>query len=270
MDIIKVIILGIVEGLTEFLPVSSTGHLIIVSRYLSLDGAFNDVFNIVIQSGAIMAVIIYFRKKVFPPLPHKNDVHAKKAFKDYITLWLKVVVAVIPAGVIGVMFDDQIEAVLFKPLPVAIALIVGAVWLLHVENKDKRVVIEDEKDISFKLAFLVGLFQCMALVPGMSRSGSTIIGSLLLGFKRSVAAEFSFFLAIPVILGASLLKLLKVGFDFTSYQYMLLAIGTLVSFVVAYGVIAVFMNFIRKHDFKVFAYYRIGLGALIIGLTIFS
>lgn len=263
MEIIKVIILGIVEGLTEFLPVSSTGHLIIVSRYLSLEGQFNDIFNIVIQSGAILAVIIYFWRKVLPPMPKKN-MGTKEQYKDYILLWVKVVVAVIPAAVIGLLFEEQIETVLFKPLPVAIALIVGAVMLIIVENRTIEEKVVDEKEITFKEAFLVGVAQCMALIPGMSRSASTIIGARLLGFKRSIAAEFSFFLAIPVILGASLVKLMKVGFSFTNFEYLLLAIGTFVSFIVAYAVIAVFMNFIKKHDFKVFAYYRIGLGILVI------
>lgn len=265
MDIIKVIILGIVEGLTEFLPVSSTGHLILFSRFMALEGDFNDMFNIVIQSGAILAVIVYFWKKICPPLSKK----AEGDLKSYISLWMKVVVAILPAGILGVLFDDQIEAVLFNPLTVAIALIVGAVILLIIESKPKTDKIIDEKDITFKDAFIVGCFQCLALIPGMSRSASTIIGGLIMGFKRSVAAEFSFFMAIPVILGASLIKLLKAGFDFTSHELLLLGIGTVVSFVVAYAVIAVFMNFIKKHDFKVFGYYRIALGAIVLISTLF-
>ncbi|MCH4889158.1 undecaprenyl-diphosphate phosphatase [Acidaminobacter sp. JC074] len=264
MEIIKVIILGIVEGLTEFLPVSSTGHLILVSRFMSLEGKFNDIFNIVIQSGAILAVIVYFWKKVFPPLPKKGDLDSADKLKRYINLWLKVIVAIIPAGVIGVLFEDKIEELLFNPLTVAIALIVGAVILLYIESKPKPEKVTHEDDITYKEAFIVGIFQCLALIPGMSRSASTIIGGLVMGFRRAVAAEFSFFMAIPVILGASLIKLLKAGFGFTSYEYLLLGIGTLVSFVVAYAVIAVFMNFIKKHDFKVFAYYRIILGIVVL------
>lgn len=267
MEIIKVIILGIVEGLTEFLPVSSTGHLIIVSRFMSLKGEFNDVFNIVIQSGAILAVILYFWKKVFPPIPKRGDQEGRNRFRKYLLLWSKVVVAVIPAGVIGLIFEEKIETILSDSLPVAIALIIGAFMLLYVENRQHEEKVFHEDQITYKDAFLVGCFQCMALIPGMSRSASTIIGALLLGFKRSVAAEFSFFMAIPVLLGASLVKLVKAGFDFTSFEYLLLAIGTLVSFVVAYGVIAVFMNFIKKHDFKVFAYYRIILGAVVLLFT---
>lgn len=267
MEIIKVIILGIVEGLTEFLPVSSTGHLIIVSKYLSLEGQFSEVFNIVIQSGAILAVIIFFWKKVFPPIPKKNDVDGIKKLKKYFLLWSKVIVAIIPAGVIGILFEEKIEVVLHKPVPVAIALIVGAIMLIFIENKHKETIVFNEEDITYKQAFLVGIAQCMAIIPGMSRSASTIIGAMLLGFKRSVAAEFSFFLAIPVILGASLIKLMKAGFDFTNMELLLLGIGTLVSFVVAYGVIAVFMSFIKKHDFKVFAYYRIVLGIVVLIIT---
>jgi undecaprenyl-diphosphatase len=182
-------------------------------------------------------------------------------------LWSKVVVAIIPAGVIGVLFEEKIEEILYKPVYVAIALIVGAILLIIIENKPKKELVLSEKDITFKSAFIVGCFQCLALIPGMSRSASTIIGALILGYKRSAAAEFSFFLAIPVILGASLVKLLKAGFSFTSFEYLLLAIGTFVSFVVAYGVIAVFMNFIKKHDFKVFAYYRIVLGVIVLIFT---
>ncbi|MBN2796799.1 MAG: undecaprenyl-diphosphate phosphatase [Clostridia bacterium] len=269
MEIIKVIILGIVEGLTEFLPVSSTGHLIIVSRFMSLKGEFNDVFNIVIQSGAILAVIIYFWKKVFPPIPKKGDKEGVGKFKKYILLWTKVVVAVIPAAVLGLIFEEKIDTLLSDSMPVAIALIVGAFLLIFVENRKHEVKINHEDEITYKDAFFVGLFQCMALIPGMSRSASTIIGALLLGFKRSVAAEFSFFLAIPVLLGASLVKLVKAGFAFTSFEIVLLLTGTVVSFVVAYIVIAAFMNFIKKHDFKVFAYYRIILGTVVLLLAFF-
>ncbi len=257
MEIIKVIILGIIEGLTEFLPVSSTGHLIIFSRFLKLDGQFNDLFNIVIQSGAIIAVIIYFFDKIKPPFKEN-----KEKTKKYFDLWFKVVVAIIPAGILGVLFDEKIEEVLFNPKVVSIALIVGAVLLLIVERpRQAKIIIEE--DITYQKAFIVGLFQCLALIPGMSRSASTIIGALVIGFDRSLAAEFSFFMAIPVILGASFIKLLKVGFAFTLYQYLLLLIGTFVSFVVAYFVIAILMNYIKKHDFKIFAYYRIILGIIV-------
>lgn len=267
MDIIKVIILGIVEGLTEFLPVSSTGHLILVSRFMSLEGNFNEVFNIVIQSGAILAVIVYFWKKVLPPVAHIKESGGKKRLMAYINLWLKVIVAIIPLGIIGILYEDKIEELLHNPVTVAVALIVGAVILLWIESKPKAIKVESEHEITYKEAFIIGIFQCLALIPGMSRSASTIIGGLVMGFKRSVAAEFSFFMAIPVILGASLVKLVKAGFEFTSFEYLLLAIGTIVSFIVAYGVIAIFMNFIKKHDFKVFAYYRIVLGIVVLVTT---
>lgn len=257
MELLKVIILGIVEGITEFLPISSTGHLILVSRLFSLDADFNEVFNIVIQSGAIFAVIIYLKKKVLPPVRSQGEM------KGYINLWLKVIVAIMPLGIIGVLFEDKIEEVLHQPLVVALALFGGAVMLLIVESKPKKISIEDEDDISYKDAFLVGVFQCLALIPGMSRSASTIIGGLVIGFKRSVVVEFSFFMAIPVILGASFIKLLKAGMNFTGDEYLLLAVGTLVSFIVAYGVIAFLMNYIKKHDFKVFGYYRMVVGLLV-------
>lgn len=258
--IFKAVILGIVEGLTEFLPISSTGHLIIANKYLSFEGPFANTFAIVIQSGAILAVIIYFRHKVFP------QSFAKKELRDYVSLWCKVVFAIIPLGVLGVLFSDMIEEKLFSPVPVAIALVLGAVLLIAVENMNKKrqASIVTENQITYKLAFLVGMAQCMAILPGMSRSASTIIGAMVLGFSRTIAAEFSFFLAIPVLLGASLVKLMKTGFSFTSMEWITLGVGTFVSFVVAYIVIAVFMNYIKSRDFKPFAYYRIILGVLII------
>lgn len=258
--IIKAIILGIIEGLTEFLPVSSTGHLILANDYLSFEGDFANLFAIVIQSGAIVAVLIYFRDKVFPKF------ESKEGMQDYVSLWSKVVVGIIPAGFLGVVLglDEVIEQYLFSPVPVAIALIFGAFLIMFAESRMKDIKVEHESDITYKQAFIVGCAQCMALVPGMSRSASTIIGALFLGFNRSVAAEFSFFLAIPTILGASLVKLLKAGFGFTSFEWVVLGVGTFVSFVVAYVVIAMFMNYIKKHDFKVFAYYRIILGIIVL------
>jgi len=262
--IIKAIILGIIEGLTEFLPVSSTGHLILANDYLKFEGEFANLFAIVIQSGAIVAVLIYFRDKVFPSFK------SKQAVKDYVSLWSKVVVGIIPAGFLGVVLglDEVIESYLFHPVPVAIALIVGAFLIMFAENKMKTVKVDHESQITYKQAFIVGCAQCMALIPGMSRSASTIIGGLFLGFSRPVAAEFSFFLAIPTLLGASLIKLLKAGFDFTNFEWLVLSVGTFVSFAVAYVVIAFFMSYIKKHDFKVFAYYRIVLGILVLLLSL--
>lgn len=258
--IIKAIILGIIEGLTEFLPVSSTGHLILANDYLQFEGDFANLFAIVIQSGAIVAVLIYFRSKVFPTFK------TKEGLRDYVSLWSKVVVGIIPAGFLGVVLglDEIIESYLFHPVPVAIALVFGALLIMYAENRMKEVKVDDEADITYKQAFIVGCAQCMALIPGMSRSASTIIGGLFLGFARPVAAEFSFFLAIPTLLGASLIKLLKSGFALTNFEWLVLGVGTFVSFVVAYVVIAFFMNYIKKNDFKVFAYYRIVLGIVVL------
>lgn len=254
----EAIILGIIEGLTEFLPVSSTGHLIIANRYLSFEGAFANLFAVVIQAGAILAVFFYFKDKIFPKLSTKDDVVA------YGTMWSKVVVGIIPAALIGIPFEDVIEKYLFNPITVAIALIVGAFMLIFFDRPRESYRVVEDINITYKDAFLVGVFQCMALVPGMSRSASTIIGGLIVGFNRKVAAEFSFFLAIPTILGAALLKLVKAGFDFSSYEWLLLFIGTFVSFVTAYVVIALFMEYIKKRDLKPFAYYRIVLGIIVL------
>ncbi|MBN2261253.1 MAG: undecaprenyl-diphosphate phosphatase [Clostridiales bacterium] len=256
--ILKAIILGIIEGLTEFLPISSTGHLIIANKYLDFTGEFSNLFSVVIQSGAILAVILYFRRKIFP-----ENLHKESLIKFY-KLWSRVLIAIIPAGVLGIMFDDKIEALLFSPKPVAVALIVGAIAIILVENKKLPVVVNDELEMTYLDAFIVGAFQTLALIPGMSRSASTIIGGRIKGFSRKVAAEFSFFLAIPTLLGASLIKLVKTDMHITYNDYMLLLVGTFVSFIVAYIVIAAFMNYIKTRDFKVFAYYRIVLGIILL------
>ena len=256
--IIKAIILGIIEGLTEFLPISSTGHLIIANRYLEFTGAFSNLFSIVIQSGAILAVIIFFRKKIFPHDLSKNEL------MSFASLWSKVIVGIIPAGILGILFEEKIEELLFAPKPVAIALILGAFVIIFVEKKDLKVSTLDEKNISYRDAFIVGVFQTLALVPGVSRSAATIIGGKIKGFSRQVAAEFSFFLAIPTLLGASLIKLIKTEILLTSADIIVLLVGTLVSFITAYVVIAAFMSYIKKRDFKIFAYYRIILGVLVL------
>lgn len=260
-DIIKVVILGIIEGITEFLPVSSTGHLIIANEYLSFTGKFANLFAVVIQTGAILAVIIYFRDKIFPS---KEDFKSIKKFNKFMTIWYKVIIGVIPAAILGLLFEEKIEKILFHSTPVAIALIFGAILLIIVENKDHKNSVIKEIDITYKQAFIVGIFQCMALFPGMSRSASTIIGGLIVGFNRKIAAEFSFFLAIPVLIGAGLLKIIKMTFVFSQSQVFLLILGTVISFIVAYLVIAFLMNYIKKNDFKIFAYYRIILGILVL------
>lgn len=257
-DVIKAILLGIVEGLTEFLPVSSTGHLIIANNYLSFEGEFANLFAVVIQTGAILSVILYFRDKVFPK---------RGEMKAYVSRWSKVALAVLPAIALALPFEDTIDAVLFKPVPVAIALLVGAVMLLLIENRHFKVLVTDERQITYRAALFVGFAQCMALFPGMSRSASTIIGAVVIGFSRSLAAEFSFYLAIPTLVGAGIYKMAKYGQALTSSEWILLAVGTFVSFVVAYAVVAGFMSYIKKHDFKPFAWYRIALGILVLWLA---
>ncbi len=257
---IKAIILGILEGLTEFLPVSSTGHLILLKDLLAFDGQFSNIFSVVIQMGAILSVVVYFFKDLIPKSTAKQDI------SDFVGLWSKVVVGIIPAALIGIPFEDLIDRYLFNSLTVAIALIAGAIWILLIdkETQNTRVRVETIKALSYKQAFSIGLFQCLALIPGMSRSAMTIIGGLIVGASRKVAAEFSFFMAIPVLGGAGLIKLLKYGLNFTAEQWQLLAAGTVVSFVVAYLVIAAFMSYIKKHTFRPFAYYRIVLGVVVL------
>lgn len=260
--ILKAIILGIIEGLTEFLPVSSTGHLIIVGEYLKFaNESFSNVFNFVIQMGAILAVVIYFREKLFPKPGDREQ--SSRVF----SLWLKVAVGCIPAGILGFLFDDYMEAHFYNSTAVALALIFGALLLIFAERRLKKIKVSSIEGISYGNALTVGLAQCLAMWPGMSRSASTIIGGLLIGLSREVAAEFSFFLAIPTIVGASGYKLLKSGFDFTSNEWMLLFIGTLVSFIVAYLVIAVFMNYVRRRKLEPFGYYRIILGIIVLLLV---
>ncbi len=263
--IIKAILLGILEGVTEFLPVSSTGHLILANKLLSFEGDFANAFDIVVQSGAILAVILYFWNRVYPPINNREKL------TKYILRWSKVVVALFPAAILVFLFnaDDVIDKYLFKPVPVAIALIVGAILIIVAEKRQYNITVVSEEDISFKYAFLVGVAQCMAFFPGMSRSASTIIGALFLGFSRSVAAEFSFFLAIPTLLGASLVKMLRMGIEFTQVELQALIIGIFVSFIVAYIVIAAFMSYIKKHDFIIFAKYRIILGLIVLVLVMF-
>lgn len=257
----KAMIQGIIEGLTEFLPVSSTGHLILANQWFGIEGDFGNLFAIVIQTGAILAVILYFRDRFLPKSFKVKDL------KSYTHFWSKIVVAILPAGILGIKFNDELKAMFFNPTSVAIALIVGAILLLWIENRKHSAHIKSDLEVSYLSAFLVGIAQCMALFPGMSRSASTIIGGLLLGFNRSLAAEFSFFMAVPTLLGASLIELLQSGVQLTKEQWIATGIGTAVSFVVAYLVIAVFMNYIQKHDFKIFAWYRIALGIVVLLLV---
>lgn len=269
VELLKAVLFGIVEGITEWLPVSSTGHMIILDEFIRLDCTpeFLEMFLVVIQLGAIMAVVILFWDKIFP-FQFKD--RSKPVIEmDKIMLWMKIVVACIPAAIVGLLFDEVFEALFYHAIPVALALIVFGVAFIVVErrNKGRRADIRNLDDITFKTAFIIGVFQLIAAIfPGTSRSGATIVGALLIGVSRSVAAEFTFFLAIPVMFGASLLKLVKFGLSFTTMEAGVLIIGMLVSFFVSIFVIKFLMDYIKKHDFQIFGWYRIVLGAVVIAL----
>lgn len=258
---IKVLIFGFVEGLTEFLPVSSTGHMIILERWLTLQGSedFATTFMIVIQLPAILAVVLYFRKKLFPFYPGTDT-------PAVFLLWIKIAVAFIPAALLGFLFDDYIESLFFNPFSVSLALIVGGIVLYFIERSIRKVRFERVAEIGFLLALCIGLFQCFAMMPGVSRSAATIIGALLLGAARPAAAEFSFFLAIPTMLGATVYKSLKSGLTLEPIEWLWIGVGGLVAFMTAYAVIAAFMRYIQQRDFKIFAIYRIALGSLLLVL----
>ena len=262
IEILKAVLLGIVQGITEWLPVSSTGHMILVDEFVKLDFSptFISTFLVVIQFGSILAVLLIFFKKLNPFDSSKSKVEKKET----LSLWAKVIVAVIPSGIIGILFEEDIDRLFFNSTTVALALIIYGVIMIVIENRNKKPAVSDFSQVSFKLALGIGLFQCLALIPGTSRSGSTIIGATLLGASRYVAAEFSFFLAIPTMLGASLLKLLKAGFVFSGFEWLVLGVGSVVAFVVSVIVIKFFMDYIKKHDFKAFGYYRIVLGIIVL------
>ena len=262
VEIFKAIILGIVQGITEWLPVSSTGHMILVDEFLKMNmsDTFISTFLVVIQFGSILAVLVIFFKKLNPFDSSKTKIQKNET----IDLWIKVIIAVIPSGIIGVLFEYQIDALFFNPTTVAIALIVYGVIMIALENRNKKPLYSDFSQVTYKLALGIGLFQCLALIPGTSRSGSTIIGAVLLGTSRYVATEFSFFLAVPTMLGASALKLVKTGFDFTGFEWLVLATGSIVAFVVSILAIKFLLDYIKKHDFKAFGYYRIVLGVIVL------
>lgn len=262
IEILKAVILGIVQGITEWLPVSSTGHMILVDEFIKLNMSeiFKSTFLVVIQFGSILAVLVLYFKKLNPFDPSKNN----REKRDTINLWLKVIVAVIPSGVIGLLFDDMIEEKFFNPTVVSMTLIIYGIVFILIENRKSKPKVSDFSELTYKLAIGIGIFQCLALIPGTSRSGSTIIGATLLGASRFVAAEFSFFLAIPTMLGASALKLLKSGFAFTGFEWTVLLTGSIVAFLVSILAIKFLMDYIKKHDFKVFGYYRIILGILVL------
>ncbi len=263
LSIIKVFILSLVEGLTEFVPVSSTGHMIIVDNFLKLSSnkEFVSAFQIIIQLGAILSVVVYYWKKIFP----FSKENSKEKTMEIIQMWVKIVIAVLPAVVLGLLLDDIIEEHFFNPVTVSIMLVFYGIILVFLESKNKKKVkYETIKNVPLKVAFGVGMFQCLAMIPGTSRSAATIIGGVLLGLNRVLATEFSFFLAIPTMIGASLLKIVKMGNSLMLSEWFLIGLGFILSFVVAYLVIKIFMNYIKKHNFKIFGYYRIILGIIMI------
>ncbi len=265
IEIIKAVLFGIVEGITEWLPISSTGHMILLNEFVTLNVSedFWEMFLVVIQLGAILAVVLLFWNKIFPFRFKEKPV----VQKDIFVLWFKILVACVPAAVVGLAFDDVLDALFYNPWCVSIALIVFGIAFILIENRNRKMTpkITELNDITYRTALMIGIFQLLAAVfPGTSRSGATIVGALLIGVSRTVAAEFTFFLAIPVMLGASLLKLLKFGFSFTSGELVILAVGMLVAFAVSVAVIRFLMGYIKRHDFKVFGWYRIVLGAAVL------
>lgn len=270
LDILKAILFGIVEGITEWLPISSTGHMILLNEFVKMNVSedFWNMFLVVIQLGAILAVVIMFWNKIFPfDLSKKAREEHRVNRKDIWNLWGKILVACVPAAVVGVLFDDWLDEHLYNAVVVAIMLILFGIGFIIIENrnKGKNAVINTLDEIDYKTALLIGVFQLIAAIfPGTSRSGATILGALMIGVSRTVAAEFTFFLAIPVMFGASLLKLVKYGLAFTGSELMILVVGMVVAFVVSLIVIKFLMSYIRKHDFKVFGWYRIVLGIVVL------
>lgn len=267
LEILKAILFGIVEGITEWLPISSTGHMILLNELMPLkvSDEFYSMFEVVIQLGAIMAVVVLFWQKIWPF--QWKDRTKPVIKKDIFIMWFQIVAACIPAAVVGLLFDDVLEKYLYNYVVVALALIVFGVAFIVVENRNRgmRPVVMSLRQMTYKTALIIGMFQLIAAVfPGTSRSGATIVGALMIGVSRTVAAEFTFFLAIPVMLGASLLKLVKYGFAFTGQEVWILLSGMLVAFAVSLFVLKFLMDYIKKHDFKVFGYYRIALGAVVL------
>ena len=267
LEILKAVLFGIVEGITEWLPVSSTGHLILLNEFINLKVSqeFQSMFDVVIQLGAILAVIFIFFEKLNPFSPKKSPAKKKATWE----LWFKVCLAILPSGIVGVLFDDWMDAHLHHGIPVAIALIVYGIAFILVEKRNEGIKPRIAKvwHIDYKTALLIGCFQCLSLVPGTSRSGSTILGAILLGVGRSAGSEFSFFMAIPTMLGASAIKLLKFllsGAAFGFGEFVLLIVGTLVSFIVSMVAIRALMNYVRKHSFSAFGVYRIVLGIVVL------
>ena len=279
IDFIKVLILSIVEGVTEFLPVSSTGHLILVNQFVKLEPeGFSNAFNVIIQLGAILSVVVlYFdrlnpwtKSKIRLPRNYENLNGRSKAYfilthpdKDTIKLWFKVIVGVLPAMVLGLLFDDLIDEYLFNPMTVAAMLFIWGLIIIFVEKRNKNIKYDSLADVPYMTIIMIGFFQCLAMIPGTSRSAATIMGAMILGLSRPAAAEFSFFLAIPTMLGATLLKLVKNFGGFSAYQWTLILIGMVLSFIVAFIVIKKFLSYVKKHDFIPFGIYRIILAVVV-------
>ena len=269
IELLKAILFGIVEGITEWLPISSTGHLILLDEFITLNvsDAFKSMFDVVIQLGAILAVIVLFVHKLNPFSPSKSAGEKKQTWQ----LWFKVIAAIIPSGIVGVLFDDWMDEHLHNAMVVSIALIVYGVAFILVErrNQGKHLkVINDVHAIDYKTALMIGFFQCLSLIPGTSRSGSTILGAILIGVGRSAGAEFSFFMAIPTMLGASAIKMLKFllsGVSATGTEIGVLVVGCVVSFLVSMVVIKALMEYVRNHSFSAFGVYRIVLGVVVLG-----
>lgn len=262
--ILKTILIGLIEGITEWLPISSTGHMILANEFIELDvsDAFWEMFEVVIQLGAILAVVVLFFKELFPWGFGKSKLETKQTF----SLWVKIIIGCIPCAIIGLLFDDIINEKFYNPWTVAVMLIVYGILFIIVENNQKRrhVRVNDLEGLSFLDAFKVGLFQVLSIIPGTSRSGATILGGLLIGLDRKVAAKFTFFLAIPVMFGASLLKIIKFGFDLSSSEVIVLLTGMITAFVVSIIAIRFLFKYIKNNDFKAFGYYRIVLGIIVL------
>ena len=265
IELFKAAILGLVEGITEWLPISSTGHMILVEEFIKINASekFMEMFRVVIQLGAILAVVILYFHKLNPFAPSKS----KQQKLDTMSIWYKVIIGCIPAGVLGVLFDDWFDEHFYNYQTVAITLILYGILFIVIENwnKGKTAKIKSFKDLSYQTAFLIGVIQILSLVPGTSRSGATILGAILLGTSRSIAAEYTFFLSIPIMFGASFIKLLKFGFHFSGTEVAILATGMIVAFVVSVFAIRFLIGYIKKNDFKAFGWYRIVLGAIVLG-----
>lgn len=268
IEILKVVLLSIVEGITEWLPISSTGHMILLDEFIQLNmrESFKEMFFVVVQLGAIMAVVVLYWSKLFPFKKRKKD---QKIYidMDIMQMWFKVVVASIPAGIVGVLFDEQLNALFYNYQTIAIMLILFGVLFIVVENRNHRLnaTMNSVAEITYQTAFIIGLWQMIAAAfPGTSRSGATIVGALIAGVSRAAATEFTFFLAVPAMAGASLLKLIKFGFAFTGYEYFVLFLGMGIAYLVSVIVIKFLLSYIKKNDFKPFGYYRIALGILVL------